>query len=146
MDTVDARRQDLGLGPFLSTVLDEILAGLEGVVTRHHGGKDAAGRNGQTVGRLDQADLPFVDLGGCSFGYLEQIRIDAVVTRRDDLDLWSLLAAVGDKGLTVLKGRVSFDGLGKDLPFRMATPSTDSTMPISKSLISVTLPLVSLNR
>ena len=118
MDTVDARRQDLRLRPFLAAVRDKILAGLEGVVPGHHVGKDAPGRNSRTIGGLDQADLPFADLGGRALGNLEQIGIDAIVAGRDDFDLRPLLAAVLDKGFAVLKGGVPFHCLGEYLAFR----------------------------
>ena len=61
---------------------------------------------------------PSLILVAALFGDLEQIGVDTVVPRRDDLDLRPFLAAVLDERIAVLEGGVPLNRLGKDLPFR----------------------------
>ena len=58
--------------------------------------------------------------------HIEQSRIDAIGSRRNDRDLRPALTAICKKGPRVLKG-IAFDGLGQDAPARerMAVASLD---------------------
>ena len=110
--------QDHPLRPLLAAVLDKGITVLEGGVPFNRLGEYLPFGNCGAVNRLDNADLKILDLGDVPLGQLEQVGVDPVFAGREELDLRSLLTAVFDKGLAILKGIVTRHDRGEDPPGR----------------------------
>lgn len=109
VDEVATRQHDLFLEALRSTLVDEGLAVLEGVVSIDLGASDLTlGERSPFEGGHD-ADLVGRHFGDVLFGQLEQLGVDAVVPGRDDHDLGSTLAAVLEESARILE-HVAVDG------------------------------------
>ena len=66
--------------------------------------------------RADDAHLPLRDNQRWLHRHAEQIRVDAVLARRQDVDLRPLLPAVAQESLAVLKAVMRLDAPAEDVP------------------------------
>ena len=115
IEKVASAQQHLFLQALEAAVGDERVGVLEYVVVGHFAAGDFAG--GQRFAFLggDDADFVFRNIDHVCQLDVEENRVDPIVARRNQLDLWAALAARGKKVLCVLV-RIAFDALGDHAP------------------------------
>src|SRR5437867_2807744 len=114
MNPVAARKDCLNLGATLATVVEEDFAVLEGAMSFDFLGKQAAGLHRVAVARAHYPDASLGDAHALDGPDVEQVGVDAVLTRREDVDLRAFLAAVAEEGFAVLEAIVAVNVAGKN--------------------------------
>src|SRR5262249_54630414 len=94
VDSVLPWKEQLALGTALTAAVEEHIAVLERAMTGDFLSQQAAGRHRTAIAGVDDTDAALRDTKRGLRAHVEEVRVDAVFPRRDEVDLRALLSAV----------------------------------------------------